>query len=160
MVIGKLSSVPLLDKNKPVVGAVNIALEKPLASVFSYVAADFFENYPKWALEVVEFKPINNNPMRVGALAKQTRYDQGHRVESTFEVERFEHEKLLVLNGLSHPFRHSYLFESLPDGSTLLTDRFELLELELFMRPFEKLVRAAIEEGLRNSVANIKRLLD
>lgn len=149
----------VLDK-KTVLGSVGIEIDKPVCTVFSFVAEHFFENYPKWALEVVEFKPINNNPMAVGALAKQTRIDQGHRVESTFEIEHFETNKLLVLNGLSHPFRHSYLFDSLDDDKTLLTDGFELLELEMFMRPFEKLIRVAIEEGLQNSLDNIKRCLE
>lgn len=149
----------LLDKNKPVVGSASSEIDRPISQVFSFVAEHFFENYPKWALEVVEFKPINNNPLRVGALARQTRLDQGHKVESTFEIERYEKDRLLVLNGLSHPFRHSYLFSGVDNDKTLLTDRFELLELELFMRPFEKLIRVAIEEGLQNSLENIKKLL-
>lgn len=149
----------LLDNKKPVLGSVSIEIEKPVTQVFSFVAEHFFDNYPKWALEVVEFKPINNNPLVVGALAKQTRIDQGHKVESTFEILRYEQDKLLVLNGLSEPFLHSYLFTGLDDNKTLLTDSFELLELELFMRPFEKLIRTAIEEGLQNSVDNIKKLL-
>ncbi|WP_031432334.1 SRPBCC family protein [Methylomarinum vadi] len=149
----------LLNKNKPVQGAATIEIDKPVRQVFSFVAEHFFENYPRWALEVVEFKPINNNPMQVGALAKQVRYDQGHKVESVFEIEKYEQDKLLVCQGLSHPFRHSYLFDQLTDEKTLLTDRFELLELELFMRPFEKLIRVAIEEGLQNSLDNIKKLL-
>lgn len=149
----------VLDK-KAVLGSVGIEIDKPVSTAFSFVAEHFFENYPKWALEVVEFKPINNNPMAIGALAKQTRIDQGHCVESTFEIERFEPNKLLVLNGLSHPFRHSYLFDPLDNHKTLLTDSFELLELEMFMRPFEKLIRVAIEEGLQNSLNNIKKCLE
>ncbi|WP_269144437.1 hypothetical protein [Methylicorpusculum oleiharenae] len=33
------------------------------------------------------------------------------------------------------------------------------MEIELFMRPFEKLIRVAIEEGAQNTVNNIKNLL-
>ena len=40
-----------------------------------------------------------------------------------------------------------------------MTFRFELLELEIFMRPFEKLIRSAIEEGAENTVENIKNLV-
>jgi hypothetical protein len=36
---------------------------------------------------------------------------------------------------------------------------FEITELELFMRPFEKLIRMAIEEGAETTVTNIKNLL-
>nr|WP_305907574.1 SRPBCC family protein [Methylomarinum sp. Ch1-1]MDP4520337.1 SRPBCC family protein [Methylomarinum sp. Ch1-1] len=140
-------------------GSASIEIDKPVRQVFSFVAEHFFDNYPKWALEVVEFKPINNNPLKVGALARQARIDQGHKVESTFEISRYETDSLLELNGLSEPFRHSYHFASQGEDKTLLTDRFELLELELFMRPFEKLISRAIEEGLQNSIHNIKKLL-
>lgn len=44
-------------------------------------------------------------------------------------------------------------------AQTKLTYRFELLEIEIFMRPFAKLIRVAIEEGAENIVGNIKELL-
>lgn len=144
---------------KPVLGTVRLEIQKPVPLVFSFVAEHFFENYPKWALEVIDFKPINNNPMTVGAMARQTRMDQGHKVESTFEIKAYEQNRWLTLEGLSDPFRHSYHFEGI-DNRTILTESFELLEIELFMRPFEKLIRAAIEEGLQHSIENIKRLLE
>jgi hypothetical protein len=43
---------------------------------------------------------------------------------------------------------------------THLTFRFELLELEVFMRPFEKMIRFAIEDGAENTVENIKNLIN
>lgn len=147
------------DLHKTILGTARIEILKPVHLVFSYVGENFFENYPNWALEVIDFKPINNNPMTVGAMARQTRMDQGQMVESTFEVKVYEQNRLLVLEGLSDPFRHCFRFEG-TDNNTLLTESFELLEIDLFMRPFEKLIRVAIEEGLLNSVENIKRLLE
>ena len=149
-----------LDLSKPVIGKASIDIDKSVDEVFSYVAEEFFENYPKWALEVVEFKPINNNKMAVGALARQTRIDQGQKTESTFEIVALQANELLELNGLSSPYRNSYHFQSIDNGKrTRLTFSFELLELEVFMRPFEKLIRRAIEEGAQNSLENIKQLL-
>ncbi len=148
-----------LDISKPVRGTAYLEIDKPITEVFSFVAEDFFENYPKWAPEVVDFKPINSNPMQEGALARQTRIEQGHKVESTFEIAELKKNERLVLKGLSDPFRHSYLFQPIDDNKTLLTDCFELLEIEIFMRPFEKLIRTALEEGLQNSINNIKNLL-
>jgi len=40
-----------------------------------------------------------------------------------------------------------------------LTFRFELTEIEVFMRPFQKLIRTAIEDGAENTVENIKNLI-
>ena len=96
----------------------------------------------------------------VGALARQTRFEQGQHVESTFEVAKLENNQLLELMGLSEPYRHRYLFESPIEEKTLLTFIFELLELDFFMWPFEKLIRTAIEEGAENSLENIKQLME
>ncbi|MGR9046644.1 MAG: hypothetical protein ACU83N_15240 [Gammaproteobacteria bacterium] len=148
------------DLSKSVIGKASIKIERPVQEVYDYVAVHFFENYPKWALEVIEFKPINNNPMKVGALARQTRIDQGQKIESIFEIMVMQPNELLILNGLSAPYRNSYLFQAIHNNEeTLLTFSFELLELEIFMRPFEKLIRTAIEEGAQNTVQNIYNLI-
>ena len=149
-----------LYKSKSVIGKASIIINRPVLLVYEFVALKFFENYPKWALEVVNFMPINDNPMAVGALARQTRFEQGQHVESTFEVAKLENNQLLELMGLSEPYRHRYLFESPIEEKTLLTFIFELLELDFFMWPFEKLIRTAIEEGAENSLENIKQLME
>ena len=43
---------------------------------------------------------------------------------------------------------------------TELSFTFELLELKVFMRPFEQLVRSAIQDGAVRTVENIKRLVE
>ncbi|MGZ8152696.1 MAG: hypothetical protein ACXW0Q_08125 [Methylovulum sp.] len=50
-----------LSTPKSVMGKASIEIDRSVFDVFSYVGEYFFENYPKWALEVVEFNPINNN---------------------------------------------------------------------------------------------------
>jgi hypothetical protein len=64
-----------------------------------------------------------------------------------------------MLQGLADPYKHSYLLESDSQKPTLLTFQFQLLELDVFMRPFQKLIRSAIEDGAENTVANIKNLI-
>jgi len=41
-----------------------------------------------------------------------------------------------------------------------LTFRFQLDDIELAMRPFLKLIRAAIQEGVTQTVTNIKELME
>ncbi|OQK16269.1 hypothetical protein AU255_14345 [Methyloprofundus sedimenti] len=149
------------ELRKSVTGDAGIKIAQPISRVFGYVALDFFENYPKWALEVIEFKAINSNPMQVGALARQTRIEQGQKAETTFEVEALQNNELLVLSGLSAPFKNSYHFQSVHhDEATLLTFSVEIMQIEVYMRPFIKLISAAIEEGAHNTVENIKMLLE
>lgn len=146
--------------SKPVAGQASIEINKPIQAVFSYICEHFFDNYPKWALEVVEFEPMDGKEVFVGAKAKQIRNDNGAKVESIFEITDYVPPVKLVFKGLTTPYQHSYLLESSEQQQpTRLTFRFELLEIEVFMRPFEKLIRSAIEDGADNTVENIKNLI-
>lgn len=148
------------DATKPVVGKASVVISKPTTDIFIFIGDRFFENYPKWALEVTEFQPLNGLQVFVGAKAEQLRYDQGQVVKSVFEITEFHPFIKLTLKGITSPYINTYYLEPSDSGnSSLLTFSFALLELELFMRPFEKLIRSAIEEGAENTVENIKRLL-
>jgi hypothetical protein len=148
------------DSSKSVAGESSIDIPKPANDIFSYIGKNFFDNYPKWAVEVVEFEPLNGKEVFVGATAKQIRKDNGTKVESVFKITDYQPDVKLIFEGITAPYKHSYLLES--DSSqqpTRLTFRFELLELEVFMRPFQKLIRAAIEDGTQTTVENIKNLI-
>jgi hypothetical protein len=148
------------DLNKPVAGEASIDIERPADDVFEIIGRHFFDNYPKWSAEVVEFEPLNGRQVCVGAKARQVRKDSGAEVESVFEITEFQPSHKLVLKGIAEPYRQSYLLASGQTAQpTRLTFRFELLELDVFMRPFEKLIRYAIEEGAENTVENIKNLV-
>lgn len=148
------------DSSKPVAGEAMIDINKPIRDVFDFIGVHFFHNYPKWAVEVVTFEPLDGNQIFIGAKAKQIRKDNGEVAESIFEITDFQPHSKLVFQGKDAPYKHSYLLENGSQAMpTRLTFRFELLELEIFMRPFQKLIRAAIEEGAENTIENIKNLL-
>lgn len=56
-------------------------------------------------------------------------------------------------------FRTEYHIEPAGDRARLRF-YFELARLELYMRPFEKLIRVAIQEGAERVVRNIKGLIE
>lgn len=148
------------DSSKPVVGEACVEINKSIHDVFSYIGEKFFDNYPKWAVEIIDFEPLDGRDVFVGAKGKQVRNDNGVEVESVFEIVDYKPYIKLIFQGLTAPYKHSYLLEDDAQGqATRLTFRFELLELEVFMRPFEKLIRSAIEEGAENTVENIKQLI-
>ncbi len=148
------------DTTKPVVGEASIEIKKPIHDVFSYIGEHFYENYPKWAVEVIKLELLDGKKVFVGAKARQVRQDQGATVESVFEITHYQPSIMLAFKGLTEPYVHSYLLESDEENkSTRLTFRFELTEIEVFMRPFQKLIRSAIEEGAENTVENIKNLI-
>lgn len=145
---------------RPVIGKASVEINKPIAYVYFFIGEKFFENYPKWALEVSEFKLLTGNDMHVGAKAQQKRLEQGQEVETVFEVSELDPPEKVTLTGVDAPFRNTYQLSAMTDKDlTELEFSFEILELEIFMRPFEKLIRMAIEEGAENTVSNIKNLL-
>ncbi len=147
------------DLSKPVMGEASIEIDKPIQDVFSYIGEHFFDNYPEWSVDVVEFEPLDGKDVFIGAKAKQIRKGNSAETESIFEITDYQPPTTLIFKGLTEPYKHSYLLESTEQQPTRLTFRFELLELEVFMRPFEKLIRSAIEDGAENTVENIKKLI-
>jgi len=149
------------DSSQPIAGEASIEINKSIQDVFSYIGEHFYDNYPKWAVEVVEFEPLDGKEVFVGSKAKQIREDNGSKVESIFEITDYQPSMKLIFKGLTEPYIHSYLLESSEQQqATRLTFRFELSEIDVFMRPFQKLIRSAIEEGAENTVENIKNLVD
>lgn len=160
----------------------SIDIQRAPTSVYRFVAEDFERNYPRWSPEVKELRLLSSGPIRVGTLARQVRVDQGRRTESTFKITHMQPHQRLTFQGTSFPFVVDYRFDcagsdcagsgsasgsgsgsggSDSGGSgTRLIFTFELRRLDLMMRPFEKLIRVAIQEGAERTVRNLKRLVE
>ncbi|MGD9658285.1 MAG: SRPBCC family protein [Methylocystis sp.] len=144
----------------PAVGGVaRTVISRQRDDAFNFVARDFFANYAHWCPQVVELEPSESAPARVGMTARQVTMERGIRSESTFEIVAVERPRLLALEGVSEPFSSSYEFECDADG-TMLIFTFELREIEFSMRPFAKLIRAALQDGAEQIVENIRALLE
>jgi len=148
-----------LGAKEPVIAKASVLVECSPCDIFKYLGDGFFENYPKWSPEVVELESLTAGPVKLGTLAKQVRIDQGRRTESKFKIDVYEPGKRLSFAGVSDPFRCVYELRNL-DKSTELTFTFELSEIQMFMRPFEKLIRVVIQEGAERTVRNLKRLIE
>ena len=152
----------LFDSKKPVVAKASAVIQKPVEEVFQFIGDEFFDNYPKWSPEVVELKPLSEGPLHVGTMARQVRVDHGHRTESTFKVTDFSPNRRISFCGVSSSYRCTYDLEKtdLPGPATRVAFTFELPKLELFMRPFEKLIRIAVQDGAERTVKNLKGLIE
>lgn len=138
----------------------SIVIARPVDDVFQFISVNFFQNYPKWSPEVVELEQLSDGPVEVGTRGRQVRNDQGRRTESTFRVNRFETNRCFACEGTNQtPFRVIYNFEPL-DQATKVQFTFELLKIDFFMRPFEKLIEMAIRGGADRTVHNLKGLLE
>jgi hypothetical protein len=139
----------------------SIDIQRAPTSVYRFVAEDFERNYPRWSPEVKQLRLLSSGPMRVGTLARQVRVDQGRRTESTFKIVQMQPGERLSFQGTDVAYYVDYRFAKTdkPD-QTRLTFTFELRRLELMMRPFEKLIRMAIQDGAHRTVRNLKRLVE
>jgi hypothetical protein len=150
-----------LNKDTPVVGKANTLVKSPCETIFKFVGANFIKNYPRWSPEVVDLESLTDGSVKVGTMCRQVRVDQGRRSESTFKVTIFQPGKRICFEGVSNPYRCDYVLKPDKPGSTSrVSFTFELLSLELFMRPFEKLIRIAVQEGTEKTVINIKKLVE
>lgn len=150
-----------LGSKDPVVGSASITIGHPTEDLFRFIGVDFFRNYPKWSPEVIQLESLTEGPVKLGTVIRQVRVDQGHRTDSKFRVNIFEPNKRLCFAGVSDPYRCTYELSELNGGNaSRLTFTFELLEIQMFMRPFEKLIRSVVQDGSDRTVRNIKRLVE
>ncbi len=149
-----------LFDDKPVAGKASTVIQSPDDKLFNFIGHELLTNYPRWSPEVKELEKLTDSPLGLGTLCRQVRVDQGNRSESTFKIAIFEPNKQICFNGVSNPFRCDSSLESKNQESTQINFTFELLSLELHMRPFEKLIRIAVQDGAERTVRNIKRLIE
>ena len=136
-------------------------IDRPVTTVYDFVVVRFFDNYPRWSPEVVELQAIGTRAIDVGTRGRQVRIDQGRRSETTFTVTHLEPVRSMQVDG-EHDARFSirYRFEPAGEAASHLRFEFALTRLDLFMRPFEKLIRLAIQDGSERTVRNIKGLVE
>ncbi|MCU0835928.1 MAG: SRPBCC family protein [Chromatiaceae bacterium] len=131
----------------------------PAGRVYAFVADDFARNYRRWSPEVQHLVLLTPGPLRVGTQARQVRVDQGRRSDYRFQVTVLDPPSRVAFAEVSDLFRIDYRVT--PIGQqTRLTFAFELRRLELYMRPFEKLIRMAAQDGAARVVRNIKALVE
>ena len=142
-------------------GRSSIDIERPVSTVYDFVVVRFFENYPRWSPEVRELEALDGQGVEPGARGRQVRVDRGRRSETVFEVTRLEPERAVDFDGDREArFAIRYRFEPVAESACRLYLEFELKRLELFMRPFRKLIGMAIQEGTDRTVRNIKGLVE
>lgn len=149
-----------IGEPKPVAGHAEDILSCAASTAYEYVGRRFFENYRKWCPQVIELEELTPPPIGSGSKGRQVTRDRGIDSESTFEIAKFAPSRAFAVAGISEPFLSSYEFVEEADGKTRLVFSFELKELDLVMRPFQKLIRTALQEGAIQTVENIKQLLE
>jgi hypothetical protein len=137
----------------------DVLIFQKVEQVYRFVALDLITNYPRWSAEVVELTPLSPGPVQPGFRARQVRVDKGHKTESIFEVIEMEPLKRVCFKEITAAYLCLYEFDNL-SPSTQLTFTFELHKIEGRMRPFEKLIRMALQDGAKQTVRKLKLLIE
>lgn len=148
------------DTNKTIMAEASVLIDVPQEQAFEFIAENFFENYQKWAPEIIELEPLDEHIVRKGVKGRQVRLDNDETIESIFEVTEYQPFTSFIFQGLNAPYKQTYLaLNGVQKNITELKFKFELLEVDLFMRPFAKLIQAAMEDGVEATVLRIEALL-
>lgn len=153
-----------LGEGSVVKAQAKITIQRSTDTVYRFIADDFARNYPRWSPEVKDLRLLTSGPVKVGSRARQVRVDQGRRTESTFRITRMQAPQppqpgQLTFEGASPRFVVDYRLDP-EEAGTRLTFTFELTRLELMMKPFEKLIRLAVQDGAQRTVRNLKQLIE
>ena len=149
-----------VNRPDPVVAEASTVINQGQHRIFDFIAGNFHENYPRWMTDVTEFECLDPLPVHQGSRFRQVRVENEDPVTSVFEVREFEAFNILSFEGVDMPYRQIYRIDATDANTSHLTFRFELLEVELFMRPFVKLIRSAMVEGVENTLETLSSLLD
>lgn len=140
-------------------GRASTLIAIPPEQVYAFIALGFERNYRRWSPEVTRLELLTPGPLRVGSRARQVRVDQGRRSDTIFRVVALKPPNHVGFAERTNQFRADYRMDSVGE-QTRLTFEFELKRMELFMRPFEKLIRVSIQDGTERVVHNIKGLVE
>jgi hypothetical protein len=138
---------------------ISISLAKNVEDVFNFIAVNFLENYPKWSPEVASVEGLSEQEFGINYQFKQVRMDKKVRTESVLTVTDFEPYQQFGYTNFKDHYHCHYLFEQAQQSLTNLTFSFDLENIDMMMRPFGKLIRSAIREGLQQTATNINQLL-
>ncbi len=148
-----------LTSSGPIQGRSESLVRCSLADAYRVIAHCFFDNYQKWCPQVVELEQLSSPPIQLGSKGRQVTRDRGIDSESLFDVTKFAPDTELEITGSTEPFRSSYQFDKIGE-ETQITFTFELKEIDLVMRPFQKLIKSALQDGAEQTAENIKNLLE
>ena len=148
-----------LTSSGPIQGCAESTVKCRISDAYEQIAQLFFDNYPKWCPQVVELEQLSPPPIQLGTRGRQVTRDRGIDSESLFDVTQFSSNAALEITGFSEPFRSHYEFVA-KGSETQITFTFELKEIDLVMRPFQKLLKTALQDGAEQTAENIKTLLE
>ena len=137
-----------------------VIIDRPPEAIFAFVVDGFLDNYPRWSPEVKTLRPLSEGPLAPGWKARQVRVDQGRRTATDFVVTELQRPQKVAFRGVTDPYGIEFRLDPQSDIRTELIFSFELGQLGMAFRPFEKLIRHAVQGGVERVTRNLKTLVE
>lgn len=138
-----------------------IIVNRTIDDVFCFVAKGFVANCPKWSPEVSELVLLSDGPLVKGSRLMQRRSGGSGSRESELIITDLAKNSSFGYAAETDSYVGNFEFEVLNEGKkTRLRFLFRLENVEIAMRPFAKLIRTAIREGVKQTSDNIRDILE
>ncbi len=139
---------------------MTVSISKNIVDVFDFVAIHFLQNYRKWSPEVDLIEGLSAGEFGMNYQFRQVRSDKNGLSEVLLTVTQFDPPHHFAYSNFKDHYQCYFILEEELAALTHLTFGFHLEEIDLVMRPFVKLLRTAVQEGIQQTAHNIKQLLD
>ena len=136
----------------------SIVIQRPIEEVFAFLADQ--TNAPHWQSGLLEVRRTTDGPLGVGTKHTAVRKFMGRRLEATNEYVVYEPNKEVTFKGTagSAEFQHSYITESTPDGTNLVS-RMKMESKGLFGLA-EPLITRSLRREFAHSLSELKDILE
>ncbi len=142
----------------------SVIINRPIEDVWRFVAVDFAENIPKWAIPPPEAKQISDGPVGTGTTFQLLFRILGRQLEYNFRVIDFESNRKFsadFTNGIWKRLglKDHFMLESVEEGKTKFTHVNEI-EFRGLRGKLAWPVFARRRAGMKGEDAKLKRALE
>ena len=134
----------------------SVEIDRPIEAVVEFLSVK--ENDLQWQKPLVESSKTSEGPWAVGSTGREVREIMGKRIETTWEVTKFDQNKGITVKSTSGPVEYeaAWSFETFGNGGT----RFSI-SVNLKVGGFLKLVEGAISSTAKSQMeTDLKALKD
>ena len=142
---------------KSISDQVGVEINAPASRIFTWLADNFTTSYPIWAADVESIEPLSGSTVEPGSTFRLNRIVDGSIEPHVIRITEFIRDARLAWECPDKSYSCSFTLSATENPrTTLLSFNYTLQEVELFMRPFAKLIKNAIHDGVSHVTTSIQ----
>lgn len=134
---------------------VSTVIDRPVATVFHYFAAEHVRNHPRWDPDI-QLEQVSEGPMGVGTMIRRINSRSGTPVEGTMEVVEYEpdHVFAMLIRDGQMEIRGRTVLEADGENNTIITHNIDLPGMD------DSMDKTFMTSEFERSLRNIKRFVE